>query len=53
MHSKVFASKVENTSYALFNFSLRSFKFSLIFHNDKKDKKKVIGSSRSHVTLPL
>ena len=56
MHSKAFASAVENTflySLSLFNFSLTPFSFPLIFHDDKKDEKKVIGNARSHVTLPL
>ena len=29
------------------------FSFPLIFHNDKKNEKKVIGNACSHVTLPL
>ena len=43
------------TPYALslFNLSLTAFSFPLIFHNDKKDEKKVIGNARIHVTLPL
>ena len=54
MHSKAFASAVENTFLCfLFNLSLTPFSFPLIFHDDKKDEKKVIGNACSHLTLLL
>ena len=54
MHSKAFASAVENTFLcSLFNLSLMPFSFPLIFHDDKKDEKKVMGNAHSHATLPL
>ena len=37
----------------LFNHSLRSFKFPLVFDDDKKDEKKIIGNARSHAALSL
>ena len=40
-------------SDALFNLSLMSFNFPIIFHGGKKDEKRVIGNACNHVTLPL
>ena len=46
-------SKTLSYALSLFNLSLTPFSFPLIFQNDKKDEKKVIGNARSHVTLTL
>ena len=58
MHSKAFASAVENTLLCFLcslslQPSLMPFSFPLIFHDDKKDEKKIIGNACSCVTLPL
>ena len=46
-------SKTPSYALSLFNLSLAPFSFPLIFHDDEKDEKKVIGNACSHVTLPL
>ena len=38
---------------ALCNICLRSFNFTIIFHDDKKDENKVIENARIHVNSPL
>ena len=45
--------QAKTPSDLLFNLSLRPFNFPILFYDDQKDEKKIIGNARSHVTSPL